>query len=161
MSTTEVECARLILETVPHAMRTLAHDMRDVPQGLGTVPQYRILAYLHLHGHDTMGRLAERHGVTMPTMTKIVAGLVDKGLVQRETDPRDRRVVRLRLTDSGDELFMSLRARMEARLASLMAAMDDEERAALSRGLKALQRAIYTATTDDPAAKETDPACNV
>ena len=159
MSTTEIECARLILETFPHAMRTLAHDMRDVPHGLGTVPQYRILAYLHHHGHDTMGRLAERHSVTMPTMTKIVAGLVDKGLVEREADPRDRRVVRLRLTDSGDRLFMDLRARIEARLASLLAGMDDEERAALSCGLRALQRAIYTATSDDIAAKETTPAC--
>ncbi len=159
MATTDVECARLILETFPHAMRTLAHDMRDVPHGLGTVPQYRILAYLHHHGQDTMGGLAERHSVTMPTMTKIVAGLVDKGLVQREADPRDRRVVRLRLTETGDSLFMDLRARMEARLASLMAAMDDEERAALSHGLRALQRAIVAAASDDLAPKETTPAC--
>ena len=156
MSTTEIECARLILETFPHAMRTLAHDMRDVPQGLGTVPQYRILAYLHHHGHDTMGRLAERHNVTMPTMTKIVAGLVDKGLVERETDSRDRRVVRLRLTDSGDSLFMDLRARMEARLANLMASMNDEERAALSCGLRAFQRAIYSAASDNVPAPETN-----
>jgi|WetSurMetagenome_2_1015567.scaffolds.fasta_scaffold33605_3 DNA-binding MarR family transcriptional regulator len=43
--------------------------------------------------------LAEHSGVTPGAITQFVDGLVEKGLVLREGDPADRRVVRLKTTE--------------------------------------------------------------
>lgn len=40
-------------------------------------------------------------GVTPPTVTQMINGLVADGFVERSTDPTDRRAVRIRLTDKG------------------------------------------------------------
>ncbi len=156
---TDAECARLILETFPRAMRTLAHDMRDVPGATGTMPQYRILAQLHLRGPISMGELAERQGVTLPTMTKIVSGLVERGQVERETDERDRRVVRLRLTSDGETLFRDMHRRMESRLAALIRQMNEEERVALAEGLRGFHRVLSDAAPRDETGEQRAGRC--
>jgi DNA-binding MarR family transcriptional regulator len=150
MPSSDDECARLMLETFPLAMHGLALEVRAMQY---TLPQFRLLGYLHHHGPDSMGRLADWHNVTLPTMTKIVAGLVERGLVERTADPHDRRVVRLQLTTAGAELFKELHTRMETRLAGMVSAMRPADREALAAGLLGLQSAMRAATAE-PAAGE-------
>ena len=56
------------------------------------------LASVFLHGPLTLGRLASLEQVTPPTVSKLVDKLVDRGLVEREVDPTDRRVCRVVVT---------------------------------------------------------------
>jgi len=65
-----------------------------------TPQQYRILK-LAGAGGERSARLAERLAVAKPTLTATADGLVAAGYARRETEPGDRRVVRLCLTDSG------------------------------------------------------------
>ncbi len=65
-----------------------------------TPQQYRILK-LAGAGGERSAKLAERLAVAKPTLTAIADGLVAAGYARRETEPGDRRVVRLCLTDSG------------------------------------------------------------
>ena len=52
-------------------------------------------------GPITLGELAAIEQVAPPTATKVVAKLEEQGLVEREDDPSDRRVVRVALSDAG------------------------------------------------------------
>ena len=65
-----------------------------------TPQQYRILK-LAGAGGERSAKLAERLAVAKPTLTAIADGLVGAGYARRETEPGDRRVVRLCLTESG------------------------------------------------------------
>jgi DNA-binding MarR family transcriptional regulator len=65
-----------------------------------TPQQYRILK-LAGAGGERSAKLAERLAVAKPTLTAIADGLVAAGYARRETEPGDRRVVRLCLTDAG------------------------------------------------------------
>ena len=152
--TSDLECAGRILDSFPQAMRFMAHDMRDMSGRPGTVPQYRILAFLYHHGPDSMGGLAERQNVTLPTMTKTVAGLVERGLIERETDAQDRRVVRLRLTPDGEAVFRDIQARMQARLATIIATMTADEKEALATGLQAFLGALQRVHTEERATRD-------
>jgi len=49
--------------------------------------------------------LAERTSVTPGAITQFVDGLVEMGLVMREGDPNDRRIVRLKLTELAKSQF--------------------------------------------------------
>lgn len=53
--------------------------------------------------------LAEETGVTPGAVTQFVDPLVAKGLVMREGDPSDRRIVRLKITDLARERFEKFR----------------------------------------------------
>lgn len=70
-----------------------------------TMPQVRVLFELvEEEGERSAGELAEALSVAPPTITGLTDRLVKQNLVQRREDPRDRRVVRLALTDEGRAL---------------------------------------------------------
>src|SRR2546426_12837473 len=62
-------------------------------------------------GPLTLGRLAAAEQVRPPTMSKIVTGLEEEGLVERRPDPRDGRVVQIRATPKGNRLLQRARRR--------------------------------------------------
>jgi len=73
-----------------------------------TVTQLRVLVTLQTLGHGRMSDVADGIGVALPTATGIVDNLVNKRLVIREDDPRDRRVVMCKLSPQGKELIGKL-----------------------------------------------------
>ena len=77
----------------------MARALERVDAGLSP-QQYRILK-LAGAGGERSARLAERLAVAKPTLTAIADSLVSAGLARRETEPGDRRVVRLHLTEAG------------------------------------------------------------
>src|SRR5580692_5384442 len=62
--------------------------------------QYRMLKLIGAGG-ERSARLAEKLAVARPTLTSIGDSLVAAGLATRQTEPGDRRVVRLCLTEAG------------------------------------------------------------
>jgi DNA-binding MarR family transcriptional regulator len=62
------------------------------------------LAQLWKEDGVTSADLAARTGVSAPAVTKVVSGLERAGLVHRERDPADARLVRVWLTDAGRAL---------------------------------------------------------
>jgi DNA-binding MarR family transcriptional regulator len=77
----------------------MARALERVDAGLSP-QQYRILK-LAGAGGERSARLAERLAVAKPTLTAIADSLVSAGLARRETEPGDRRVVRLHLAEAG------------------------------------------------------------
>lgn len=57
-----------------------------------------------MHGQVTQSELAEMVFTDKATMVRIVDYLADSGLVQRVTDPKDRRAYRLQTTAKGASL---------------------------------------------------------
>jgi DNA-binding MarR family transcriptional regulator len=63
--------------------------------------QYRMLKMIG-GGGERSARLAEKLAVARPTLTATADSLVAAGLAVRQTEPGDRRVVRLCLTEAGE-----------------------------------------------------------
>ena len=98
----------------------LTRLLETVDSGL-TLPQYRVLVALS-HGGIRSAMLAERLAVRRPTLTAIADGLVAAGYAVRESEPGDRRVVQLHVTDAGRD---ALRRADAAYLAKLGPLFDD------------------------------------
>jgi DNA-binding MarR family transcriptional regulator len=103
--------------------------------------EFDVLAALRRAGDPyelSPGRLIRETLVTSGTMTNRIDRLAERGLVQREPDPNDRRGVLVRLTEPGrrtvDGAFESLLAHERALLHELTTA----DRARLAELLKAL-----------------------
>jgi DNA-binding MarR family transcriptional regulator len=92
-----------------------------------TVPQYRVLRLVGA-GEESSARVADRLSVRRPTLTAAADGLVASGYLARESDPSDRRVVRLCLTPSGREVLDRTNAALRERLGALLAGLPAPDR---------------------------------
>ena len=82
--------------------------LQDSLEELGlTSPQFYVLATLGYAGGLPFGEIGEKMMVTVSNLTGIVDRLEEKGLVARERDSDDRRVVRVKLTERGAKLYKS------------------------------------------------------
>jgi DNA-binding MarR family transcriptional regulator len=86
--------------------------------------------------------LAARLGLEKSTVSRLAAGLQDRGWLSRERDADDRRLYRLRLTDEGKHVAARVGAELSEHHARLLARLTDEEREALGVGLAALVREL-------------------
>lgn len=66
--------------------------------------QDHLLAALWEQDGRTPGEIAAAANVTTPAVTKVTARMIEAGLLTRQRDPRDNRLVRLWLTDAGRAL---------------------------------------------------------
>jgi DNA-binding MarR family transcriptional regulator len=105
------------------------------------------LATLERSGPRRLTALAVQGGVTQPAMTQLIARLEDTGLVRREADPADGRVVQVRLTDQGRDTLARRRAVRAERLAVILDRISPQDRAALGAALPAID-ALASAQRD-------------
>src|SRR5690606_39864010 len=93
--------------------------------GLGA-PRLSALSVLVFGGPRTIGEHAAAEQVRPPTISRLVRDLERDGLVERETDPRDARLQRVRATAAGAALLQAGQRRRVARLAAAVAALRPE-----------------------------------
>lgn len=102
--------------------------------------QLAALATLERHGAMSPGDLAEHEKVQPPSMTRVIAALVDWGLVTRAPHLTDRRQVILTVTPQGRSLVQKVRRRKEAWLARKLAELSPQERAILREAAPILEK---------------------
>jgi DNA-binding MarR family transcriptional regulator len=133
--------ARLRLAVVRTARR-LRQDANRA-EGASLSPTLTVaLATVEHHGPLTPSELAERERVQRPTATRIVASLVELGLVTRTPDPSDGRGFLVAPTAEGRALLRRLRGRKNAYLAKRMRDLDPDEVATLERAAEILERLL-------------------
>ena len=88
----------------------------------------------------TPGDLARRLGLATPTVTRTATRMEAAGLLRRGPHERDRRLVRLFLTDRGRALREVIDREREELSRRALASLDQDERAALVRGLDRVRR---------------------
>jgi DNA-binding MarR family transcriptional regulator len=90
----------------------LLRRLREADANTGMTPaRLSALSVLVFGGPCTLSNLAKTEGVTAPTMSRLVQGLENDGLVVRRLDPDDGRAFILRASKRGTEVLRSGRAR--------------------------------------------------
>lgn len=121
------ESASRLLDTIPLIMGALRHQMRDRRPGKMSVPQFRVMVYLGLHGGAMLSDVSNHIGLSRPTMSKMVDALVRKRWVSRRIPPDNRRSVRLGLTDAGQKVMSDAREEARRKLAESLGRLSPGE----------------------------------
>jgi len=116
-----VAAARAVREGVVRLARRLQAQRQD--HGVSAT-SIALLARLYRNGTATPKELADAEGAQPQTLTRVIAGLEEQGLVSRRPDPDDGRAVLLDVTGAGIRVLQShaathvvwLSAAMEAEL---------------------------------------------
>jgi DNA-binding MarR family transcriptional regulator len=108
------------------AVRTLARVARLLERSCTplTLAQYRVLTRIAA-GEDRASRISEQLLVAKPTVSAAIDALVTAGYLDRSADPDDRRAIGLAVTPSGSDALTTAEAAMAARLAPVLAGIED------------------------------------
>jgi DNA-binding MarR family transcriptional regulator len=86
--------------------------------------------------------LARRLGLEKSTVSRLVAGLVDRGWVSRARNPDNRRLYRLQLTHDGQAAARQIGKELRARHTELLNGLTPAERHGLTIGLAGIARVL-------------------
>jgi len=100
---------------------------------------WRTLSVLLSTGAIRLGELADLSRVSQPTMTKLVANLVDRGWIDRQSDPGDARVSRTAITPEGEAALVAWRTELAAALLPYFADLPAADVETLERAVAILR----------------------
>lgn len=101
-----------------------------------TIPQLEIIGCLVPSKGLSLNELAERLLVTGGNVTGLIDRLEREGLVVRERNEKDRRIIYAKLTPKGRELWNTIMPNYQACISKLTTILNPEEKRELSRLLK-------------------------
>ena len=105
-----------------------------------TLSQTSALMSVYKAGPMTPGELAAKEGVQPPSMTRVIAGLEELGLVSRRAHPSDGRQAIVELTDHGHSRIEEEVTERERWLDQQIADLAPDERAELARAVEIIDR---------------------
>ena len=141
------ECAHEILDGVPMVFRVIRAELRKYGAKEMSVPQYRTLAFVYRNEGASLSEVCDHIGLTIPTISVLVDGLVARGLVNRRTDPEDRRRMTLTLTQVGRARLQSAHAATMAYLEERVRQLSASDRATITQAMQML-RELFTGSTN-------------
>jgi DNA-binding MarR family transcriptional regulator len=118
-----------------------------------TVSQLRLTYLIRERGTPSLGELAEALDITGATMSGLIDRLSRRGLVERLPDVTDRRVVRVRLTEEGQQLSRELRRTGRDFLRLVFERVGPEVSKELAHGLSLFATAAHDLLADGTYAR--------
>lgn len=142
----EFEAAEELLHATFALLRGFGRQFRREREPLNITPtQFHALCLVSQEGTLTPMDAAERLHVAGPTATRAIEALVHKGLLIKDRDPQDRRMVWLRLSDPGEILLDHERAQHIRYFQQLTSELSSEEQKRLLDLMKKLAQAALLA----------------
>jgi DNA-binding MarR family transcriptional regulator len=139
--TTTAELASELRLSVMRLTRRLRAERADI--GL-SLTQLSALGTIDRHGTMTPREVADHERVRPPSMTRVLALLEERGLIDRIAHPSDGRQQLASVAPAGRDLLREDRRRREAWLALRLAELTPQERAALRAAMPIIDRITQT-----------------
>ena len=143
------------MEATPPVMWFMRREMRR-RRGALSLPRFRTLVRVE-KGDAGVSAVAEHLGTSVPTASRIVAGLVGRGFIARRPLQNDGRRMALVVTDKGRHALDGARAGTLIRLESELATLSAADRAVVIAAMELLRQIFAplvgarTAGSESPA----------
>jgi DNA-binding MarR family transcriptional regulator len=141
---TMTKTAALASELRISVMRLTRQLRLDRPDMDLTLTQLATLGTIDRHGPMTPREVADHERVRPPSMTRVLAVLEQRGLIDRIAHPSDGRQQLISMAPPGRDLLREDRRRREAWLAKRLAELTPEERAVLHAAVPIIDRITQT-----------------
>jgi len=130
------QCVNFVLTKAQNAVQQL-FKAELAPYGV-TPGQYAVLKCLWDENGQTAKQLSERLYLDGSTVTGILDRMENKSLITRQPDPKDRRAVRVMLTEQGRALAEPVNAAIERANQKALERLNPQESALLKKLLEEL-----------------------
>jgi DNA-binding MarR family transcriptional regulator len=131
-----------IMDSTLTISRALRQHMACHPKDANML-QMHALMYIREHKGMTMKELAGHLKITSPSATSFVNRLVKLKWVERFTDAKNRKLVRLRVSKKGEEMLQREWKQRTLHLEQVLSLVPSEDRKHLARILSSLASSIH------------------
>jgi DNA-binding MarR family transcriptional regulator len=107
-----------------------------------SIPEWRVMAVLGRFQTLSASEVAGRSRMDKVKVSRAIAAMERKGLVDRSTDPRDQRMIRLALTEAGRAMHRQITAFALGWEQRLLACLDDSTREGLEAAILRLSQRL-------------------
>ena len=122
------ECNLDYLVSLVFSLHRLLQDkMRREGKNFSSFLQFKTLQYIDQKGEPGMKDIADFLAITPPSATSLIESLANAGKIERVADPKDRRIVRLKITSAGKQTIQEAIVMMNERMKTLLSRLNDEE----------------------------------
>lgn len=127
---------------VKRAQTVVRSGLESCLQSLGVTPrQYITLSLLREERDQSSADLARKAGITPQSMSETIATLLRKGLIERLENPKHRRILMARLSETGESLLADCDIAVDALELRLLAGIAAQDLETLRQALRAIVRA--------------------
>ena len=120
---------------------------RLLRQGI-SMTQLHVMHLLDRHGEMAMSHLAEMLDVSVSSATGIIDRVEERGFVERDRVPTDRRVVLVRITDGGRRMLDDVEVLREEILERILDRLNETQLIRVAAALDDLRTAVASTLTD-------------
>ena len=162
MTAPDTKLVAILDDIIPRYVRTLRDAISDAEgEDRLTMQQLRCLQAIAAESETgaTTTRLADAMRVTVPTMSSMLDGLSNRGLIERRVDPQSRRRIPLFLTAEGLRLIERYQHIMDARHREIVSGLLKSEQESLLRSMSLLAERL-TAVEERGAREPSGAATN-
>ncbi|MCP5144296.1 MAG: MarR family transcriptional regulator [Gammaproteobacteria bacterium] len=151
MASEPLQTARQLMQVNMLLMRSIGARMRQGQERLEPA-HVGILMRLGSGEPCSLTELARYQSVRLPTMSKSVALLVQRGWVERWVPETDRRQTMLRLTSEGRKVLTRMKRQVDRHVASVLQPLSASERGQIDVALRVLGKRLaeVQAVVDTP-----------
>jgi DNA-binding MarR family transcriptional regulator len=139
MTLSPEETARQLLEVIPVVMKEIRSEMRSRRSPDLTVPQFRALSFISRNVGSSLLDVANHLGLTPPSTSRLVDGLIYRYMMTREDHPDDRRRVKLTVTHFGKQILEASRQDALTYLSKKLSNINADDREAIVKAMNVLQ----------------------
>ena len=139
MTLSPQEAAHQLLEVIPVVMREIRSEMRSRRSPDLTVPQFRALSFVNRNIGSSLLEVANHLGLTPPSTSRLVDGLIYRNMMIREDHPDDRRRVKLTVTHLGEQILEASRQDALRYLSAKLSNINADDREVIVKAMNVLQ----------------------
>jgi DNA-binding MarR family transcriptional regulator len=134
-----MDCARELLDAAPPMMWHIRRAMRQHRGGL-SMPQFRAMVYISNKPCISLSGVAEHLAFSLPTTSRIITGLVNKGFLKRQGCAEDRRQMSLGITSRGQAVLSGAWGAAQQSVAVELKQFTPQQRAELANGMRMVKQ---------------------
>lgn len=102
----------------------------------------KVIFYLLHHGSTSVSHIGKDLNISKPNMTPIIDKLYENNLVKRYEDPKDRRKIRIELTEKGHDLLRAHKKKLIDKLSKKVSKLENEDVILLEESISNLHHII-------------------
>jgi len=149
LATIDVEATSRLRVVIGRLSRRLRPTEAAIAAGL-TPTRISVLLHVARAGQIRLSELSDAEGINPTMMSRVIADLAQDGLVERASDPSDRRAAFVEPTAAGRKLAERIRRERTDALNVALDGLDERERTQIEAALPALERLAEELKGDRP-----------
>jgi len=108
-----------------------------------------VLGTLKRHGTLSMTEIGKYLSMPKPHVTVIIDKLIEEGYVERQSDPKDRRVVNILLTEKGSADFESIKLAISENLKVKLSSLNEGDQELLATATQQVKEILISILSKD------------